>query len=44
MNGPTRSPEEESAYDEGITPRQWVIMLSLAALACIAVIMMVPLA
>jgi hypothetical protein len=44
MNGPTRSPEEESTYEEGITSRQLVIMLSLAALACIAVIMMVRLA
>jgi hypothetical protein len=44
MNGPTRSPGEESTYEAGITPRQWVIMLSLAAFACIAVIMMVRLA
>ena len=43
MNGPTRSPEEEITYEEGITPRQWVILLSLAALACIAVIMMIRL-
>jgi hypothetical protein len=43
MNGPTRSPEEESAYEEGITSRQWVIMLSLAALVCITVMMMVRL-
>ena len=42
MNGPTRSPDEEHAYDEGITSRQWVIMLGLAALACIAIIMMLP--
>jgi len=41
MNGPTRSPEEESAYEEGITSRQWVIVLSLAVLACITIVMMV---
>ena len=42
MNGPTRSPEEECAYDEGITSRQWIIMLCLAALACVATIVMIP--
>jgi len=41
MNGPTRSPEEENAQEEGITSRQWVIMLGLAALACVTLIMMV---
>ena len=41
MNGPTRSPEEESAYEDGITSRQWVIMLGLAVLASITIIMMV---
>jgi hypothetical protein len=40
MNGPTRSPGEETAYEEGITSRQWVIMLGLAALASITLILM----
>jgi|KBSSwiStaDraftv2_1062776.scaffolds.fasta_scaffold4345151_1 hypothetical protein len=40
MNGPTRSPEEEIAYEEGITPRQWVIMLGVAAVFCAAIFMM----
>jgi hypothetical protein len=44
MNGPTRSPGEEITYEEGITSRQWLILLSLAALACIAIIMMVRIA
>jgi hypothetical protein len=43
MNGPTRSPEEQITYEEGITSRQWVILLTLAALACVAVVMMVRL-
>jgi hypothetical protein len=41
MNGPTRTPEEEIAYEEGITSRQWIIMLGLAALFCITIVMMV---
>lgn len=44
MNGPTRSPEEQITYEEGITSRQWVILLSLATVACIAVILMVRIA
>jgi hypothetical protein len=40
MNGPTRSPEEEIAYDEGISSRQWIILLSLAVLVCVAIITM----
>jgi hypothetical protein len=43
MNGPTRSPGEESAYEEGITSRQWIIIFSLAALAGVALMLMVPL-
>jgi hypothetical protein len=43
MNGPTRSPGEEITYEDGITSRQWLILLSLA-LACIAIIMMVRIA
>jgi len=42
MNGPTRAPEEEIAYDEGITQRQAVIMAGLVALIFIAVAIMVP--
>jgi hypothetical protein len=41
MNGPTRTPEEEFAYQEGITPRQGYIMLSLAALICAAATIMI---
>jgi hypothetical protein len=41
MNGPTRSPEEVSTYYEGITSRQWIIMLGLAAVVCIGLITMV---
>ena len=44
MNGPTRSPGEEITYEQGITSRQWVILLGLAAAASIAIIMMVRLA
>ncbi len=44
MNGPTRSPEEQVTYEEGITSRQWRILLSLAAFASIAIIVMVRLA
>ena len=44
MNGPTRSPGEDSSYEAGITFRQWVIMISLAALGCIAVVMTMRLA
>jgi hypothetical protein len=43
MNGPTRSPGEEIAYDEGISARQCYIMLGLVALIFIALIMTVPL-
>jgi len=43
MNGPTRSPDEESTDQRGITSRQLVIMLALAALAAIALITMVRL-
>ena len=43
MNGPTRAPNEEITYDEGITPRQGVIMLGLATLILTAFIIMVPL-
>ena len=39
MNGPTRSPDEQITYEEGITLRQWIILLTLAALACIAIVM-----
>ena len=43
MNGPTRSPEEEVVYEEGITQRQLVIMAGLAALFFMALVIMVPL-
>jgi hypothetical protein len=42
MNGPTRAPDEEIAYDEGITQRQAVIMAGLVALIFIAIVIMVP--
>ena len=32
MNGPTRLPGEEIAYEEGITSRQGIIMAGLLAL------------
>ena len=44
MNGPTRSPEEDVTYEEGITSRQWVIILGLAALMGMTLVMMVRLA
>ena len=43
MNGPTRTPEEEFAYQEGITPRQGYIMLCLAALICASAVIMISL-
>jgi len=45
MNGPTRAPGEEIAYEEGISPRQCYIMLGLVALifATVTVIVTVPL-
>jgi hypothetical protein len=44
MKGPTRSPEEETTYHEGITSRQWIIMLGLAAVVCIGLITIVQIA
>jgi hypothetical protein len=41
MNGPTRAPGEETAYDEGITPRQGVIIAGLLALIFIAVVIFI---
>ena len=43
MNGPTRTPEEEFAYEEGITPRQGYIMIGLAALISAAAVIMITL-
>jgi hypothetical protein len=43
MNGPTRTPEEEIAYDDGISARQCYIMLGLVALIFITIIITVPL-
>ena len=45
MNGPTRFPGEESAYEEGITPRQAYIMLGLIGVifATVMIFIAVPL-
>ena len=43
MNGPTRSPGEEIAYEEGISPRQCYIMLGLAALILLTFIVTISL-
>ena len=41
MNGPTRAPGEEIAYEEGITSQQCYIMLGLVALIFVTVIVIV---